>query len=45
MDVAESKSLRNFAILNNAFLFLIKLNKTIMQSVPKVIIAVQNYSS
>ena len=34
MDVANSKTLRNFTILNKALLFFIKLNKTAMQSVP-----------
>ena len=37
MDIAESKGSKNFAILNKALLFLIKLSKTAMQSVPNVI--------
>ena len=37
MDVAESETLKNSIILNKALLFLIKLNKTAPQSVPKII--------
>ena len=36
MDIAESKAFKNFAILNKALLFLIKLSKTAMQLVPNV---------
>ena len=34
MDVAESKMFKSFTVLNKALLFLIKLNKTAVQSVP-----------
>ena len=36
MDIAKSETLKNFIILNKALLFLIKLSKTAVQSVPKV---------
>ena len=35
MDIAKYETFKNFIILNKALLFLIKLNKTAMQSVPK----------
>ena len=35
MDVAKSEAFRNFTILNNAFLFLIKLDKSAVQSVQR----------
>ena len=35
MDIAKSETLKNFSILNKALQFLIKLNKTAEQSVPK----------
>ena len=35
MDIAKSQTSKNFTILNKALLFLIKLNKTAVQSVPK----------
>ena len=35
MDVAESKTFRNFAIFNKAKLFLIKLNKKVVKPVSK----------
>ena len=35
MDIAKSETFKNFNILNKALLFLIKLNKTAAQSVPK----------
>ena len=34
MDIAKSETFKNFAISNKALLFLIKLNKTAVQSVP-----------
>ena len=35
MDVAKSETFRNFTILEKALLFLIKFNKTAVQSVPQ----------
>ena len=35
MDIAKSETLKNFSILIKALLFLMKLNKTAVQSVPK----------
>ena len=35
MNVAKSEAFRNFTILNNAFLFLIKLDKSAVQSVQR----------
>ena len=35
MDKAKSETFKNFIILNKALLFLIKLSKTAVQSVPK----------
>ena len=35
MDVAESKAIKNFTLLNKASLFFNKLNKIAMQFVPK----------
>ena len=35
MDIAKYETFKNFTILSKALLFLIKLNKTAMQSVPK----------
>ena len=37
MVIAKFETLKNFSILNKALLFLIKLNKTALQSVPKLI--------
>ena len=34
MDIGKSEKLKNFSNLNKALLFLIKLNKTAVQSVP-----------
>ena len=39
MDVAESETFKSFTVLNKALLFLIKLNKTAVQSVPNLKIA------
>ena len=36
MDIAKSETFKNFIILNEALLFLIKLSKTAVQSVPKI---------
>ena len=36
MDIAKSETLKNFSILNKTLLFLMKLNKTAAQSVPKI---------
>ena len=36
MDIAKSETFKKFTILNKALLFLIKLNKTAVQSVPKI---------
>ena len=36
MDIAKSETFKNFIILNKALLFLIKLRKTAVQSVPKI---------
>ena len=36
MDIAKSETFKNFIILNKALLFLIKLSKTAVQSVPKI---------
>ena len=36
MDIAKSETFKNFIILNKALLFLIKLSKSVVQSVPKV---------
>ena len=38
MDIAKSKTFRNFAILNKALIFFIKLNQTAMQSVLNTIL-------
>ena len=35
MDIAKSETFKNFTILNKALLSLIKLNKTVVLSVPK----------
>ena len=35
MDITKSEAFKNFTILNMALLFLIELNKTVVQSVPK----------
>ena len=35
MDKAKSETFKNFIILNKALLFLVKLSKTAVQSVPK----------
>ena len=35
MDIAKSETFKNFIVLNKALLFLIKLSKTAVQSVPK----------
>ena len=35
VDVAKSEAFRNFTILNNAFLILIKLDKSTVQSVQR----------
>ena len=35
MDIAKSETFKNFSALNKVLLFLIKLNKTVMQLVPK----------
>ena len=37
MDVTKSETFRNLAIFNKALLFSIKLNKTAVQSVPKIL--------
>ena len=37
MDVAKFETFRSFSILNMALMFLIKLNKTAMQSVLKIL--------
>ena len=37
MDIAKSKTFKNFIILNKALLFLIKLSKTAVQSVSKIL--------
>ena len=34
MEIPKSKTLKKFTILNNVLVFLIKLNKTAVQSVP-----------
>ena len=34
MDIAKSETFKNITVLNKALLFLIKLNKTAVQSVP-----------
>ena len=36
MNVAESKTFKSFTVLNKTLLLLIKLNKTAVQSVPKL---------
>ena len=36
MDIAKSETFKNFIILNKALLFLIKLSKTAVQSVPNL---------
>ena len=36
MDIAKSETFKNFIILNKALLFLIKLSKTAVQSVPLI---------
>ena len=36
MDIAKSETFKNFIILNRALMFLIKLSKTAVQSVPKI---------
>ena len=36
MDKAKSETFKNFTVLNKALLFFIKLNKTAVQSVPKI---------
>ena len=37
MDKSKSKTFGNFTILNNALVFLIKLNKTAVHLVPKML--------
>ena len=37
MDIAKSETFTNFIILNKALLFLIKLSKTAVQSVPNIL--------
>ena len=44
MDVAESEMFKNFTVLNKDFLFLINLNKTAVQSIPKYSESLQNSS-
>ena len=44
MDVAKYVTFRNFTILNKVLLFLIKLNKTAVQSVPKIFIQTNSFS-
>ena len=39
MDEAKFEIFGNFAIFNKALLFLIKLNKTVVQSVPTILIS------
>ena len=34
--MTKSETFKNFSVLNKALLFLIKLNKTAVQSVPKI---------
>ena len=36
MDIAKSETFKKFCIWNEALLFSIKLNKTALQSVPKI---------
>ena len=36
MDIVKSETFKIFRILNKALLFLIELNKTAVQSVPKI---------
>ena len=36
MDIAKSETFRSFTILNKDLLFLIKLNKTAVQSIPNI---------
>ena len=37
IDIAKFKTFKHFTTLNKALLFLIKSNKTAMQSVPKIL--------
>ena len=37
MDIAKSETFKYFTILNKALLFLIKVNKTTVQSEPKIL--------
>ena len=37
MDIAKSETFKNLTFLNKALLFLIKLNKTAVQSEPKTL--------
>ena len=39
MDIAKSETFKNFIIWNKALLFLIKLSKTAVQSVPKLFLS------
>ena len=43
MDIAKSETFKNFTVLNKALLFLIKLNKTAVQSVPKIAILLARF--
>ena len=43
MDIAKSETFKNFIILNKALLFLIKLSKTAVQSVPKILIEINAF--
>ena len=45
MDTANSKTFRNFTILKKVLLFLIKLNKTVVQSVPNTYIVYALYAT
>ena len=38
MDIAKSETFKYFTILNMALLFLIQVNKTAVQSIPKIFI-------
>ena len=44
MDRAKSETFKYFTILNMALLFLIKLNKTALQSIPMIFIWVDSSS-
>ena len=45
MDIAKSEAFKYFTILNMALLFLIKVNKTAVQSIPMIFILVDYLSS